>query len=123
MAYSWRIPYYFLWHKSRPKKSITSKIEPKHSSITMALINWLNSPLDVVTPFPRNVDRFFFDALADIDSRITKKLDRASDVYTPNLDISEDADNFYILAELPGLTQDDVKVTIDNDILTIQGRK
>ena len=89
----------------------------------MSLTNWLTSPLDLVTPFQRSVDRFFFDTLADIDSRITKTLDRASDVYTPNIDISEDADNFYLIAELPGLSEDNVKVTVDNDTLTIQGRK
>jgi len=89
----------------------------------MSIINWLNSPLESVVPFQRSLDRFFLDTLADIDSRITKRLDRAEDLYTPNIDISEDADNFYILAELPGLTEADLKITVDNDVLTIQGKK
>ncbi|SRR5579883_2942748 len=82
----------------------------------MALLNWLERPFSFA-------DRFFLDTLADIDSRIERRLSRVSDMYTPNIDISEDKDNFYILAELPGLTENDVKVTVENDVLTISGQK
>jgi HSP20 family molecular chaperone IbpA len=43
--------------------------------------------------------------------------------YAPHVDISEDAENLYILAELPGLTERDVHVSVADDILTIQGEK
>ncbi len=41
----------------------------------------------------------------------------------PNVDISEDEENFYIISELAGMGDDDVKVTVDADVLTISGRK
>jgi HSP20 family protein len=45
------------------------------------------------------------------------------DVVMPNVDISEDKENFYIISELPGMADDDVKVTVGEDLLTISGRK
>jgi len=45
------------------------------------------------------------------------------DLVMPNVDISEDQENFYIISELPGMKEDDVKVTVGADILTISGQK
>lgn len=43
--------------------------------------------------------------------------------WAPSVDISEDNDNFYLHAELPGLTQEDVKVRYEEGMLTISGEK
>lgn len=43
--------------------------------------------------------------------------------FMPRLDTSEDEKNLYITAELPGLTKDEVKVSIADGALTIQGKK
>jgi HSP20 family protein len=44
--------------------------------------------------------------------------------FSPKVDISEDEQNIFIHAELPGLEKQDVKVTIsDNSVLTIKGEK
>jgi len=43
--------------------------------------------------------------------------------YVPRVDISEDTNNIYVHAELPGMSKDDVKVTVTDDILTIRGEK
>ncbi len=43
--------------------------------------------------------------------------------YMPRIDTSEDEKNLYITAELPGMKQDDVKVTVLNGAMTIQGKK
>ena len=43
------------------------------------------------------------------------------DLELPNVDIAEDNENFYIISELPGMTEGDVKVTIGHDLLTISG--
>lgn len=47
---------------------------------------------------------------------------QASD-YTPKVRISEDRDNFHIDMELPGLTKEDVKLSVENNVLTITGTK
>ncbi len=44
--------------------------------------------------------------------------------FSPRVDISEDDKNYYITAELPGLTKEDVKVSINDDnYLIIKGEK
>ncbi|HET9136765.1 MAG TPA: Hsp20/alpha crystallin family protein [Candidatus Kapabacteria bacterium] len=45
------------------------------------------------------------------------------DSYLPKVDSSEDDKNIYFSAELPGLTKDDVKITLSDGILTISGKK
>ncbi|MDH5720573.1 MAG: Hsp20/alpha crystallin family protein [Spirochaetia bacterium] len=40
----------------------------------------------------------------------------------PGVDILEDEDNIYIIADLPGVDKKDVNVTLEKDILTIEGK-
>jgi HSP20 family protein len=42
---------------------------------------------------------------------------------SPAVDILENDDSFVVEAELPGLTKDDVKISIEGNILTIRGEK
>jgi HSP20 family protein len=81
----------------------------------MSLIKWSESPFDAM-------ERLFYNTIDDLDTRLTKHLG-VNPSFTPNLDISEDAENFYIIAELPGMKDEDVKVTVDEDVLTISGKK
>jgi len=41
----------------------------------------------------------------------------------PNVDILETGDSYEIHAELPGVKQEDVKLSLDNNVLTISGEK
>jgi HSP20 family protein len=59
----------------------------------------------------------------DLDTRLSRSLGTNTASFVPNLDISEDKENFYIIGELPGLDEKDVKVTLNDDILTITGEK
>jgi HSP20 family protein len=43
--------------------------------------------------------------------------------WTPQVDIVERDGNMIVRADLPGLKQDDVKVNVDNDVLTISGER
>lgn len=43
--------------------------------------------------------------------------------WSPDVDILETEDSFVVKAELPGLTKDDVKITLRDDVLTIKGEK
>lgn len=43
--------------------------------------------------------------------------------WTPSIDISEQKDAYTIKAELPGVTKDDVNVTLENSVLSIRGEK
>ena len=44
-------------------------------------------------------------------------------MYVPRADIFEDNENLYITAELPGMVKGDVKVSVADHTLTIQGKK
>lgn len=43
--------------------------------------------------------------------------------WSPSVDIDEDADEYNVRAELPGVKKVDVKVTVENGVLTISGEK
>ena len=43
--------------------------------------------------------------------------------WAPSVDISETEEAFHIAAELPEVKKDDVKVTLDNGVLTLQGER
>ncbi len=43
--------------------------------------------------------------------------------WAPAVDIKEDAEAFTIDAELPGMSKDDVKVTVHDGVLTIEGER
>lgn len=43
--------------------------------------------------------------------------------WSPQVDIAETPQEFTIKAELPEINKDDVKVTIDNGVLTLQGER
>ncbi|MFA6456116.1 MAG: Hsp20/alpha crystallin family protein [Bacteroidota bacterium] len=43
--------------------------------------------------------------------------------WNPAVDIIENNDNYVLKAELPGMIKDDVKITLENNVLTIRGEK
>lgn len=43
--------------------------------------------------------------------------------FTPRTRITEDKDNFFIQMEMPGVTKEDVKITLENNLLSISGTK
>jgi HSP20 family protein len=43
--------------------------------------------------------------------------------WAPAVDVSETADSYIVRAELPGMKKEDVKITIDNTLVTIRGEK
>jgi HSP20 family protein len=53
---------------------------------------------------------------------LTTERMRTGNVYLPNIDISEDKDNIYIVADMPGVGDKDVNITLENDVLTIEGK-
>jgi len=43
--------------------------------------------------------------------------------WNPAVDVVENKDNYVLNAELPGINKDDVKITLENNVLTIRGEK
>ena len=81
-------------------------------------------------PFPAIQDqmsRLFEDVFGGFGSELDifrpfRAFDRPWGV-NPNLDVSETDNEIIVQAELPGLEEKDVEVTLENDILTLKGPK
>ncbi len=81
----------------------------------MDLIKWVETPFD-------RIERAFLDTM-NSNFRFPRRFSSMDDLFVPSLDISEDKENFYMIAELSGLAEKDVKVTVNDNVLTISGQK
>ena len=64
----------------------------------------------------RIFDEFFRGDVLAYDSFFSRE-------WNPAVDVVENKDNYVLKAELPGMNKDDVKITLENNILTIRGEK
>jgi len=49
--------------------------------------------------------------------------DEDSTVWTPRIDLSENKDGYEIMADLPGLEKKDIKISLQDNVLTLQGER
>ena len=70
-------------------------------------------PIDPFHSIPNQISKAF-------DSDVFKSVD-----FSPKINLSEDENNYYIHADLPGMTKDQVKMELsdDNHVLTISGER
>lgn len=66
--------------------------------------------------FDRMLDNFFRGGVQDDGSL-------AVSYWTPAVDIAQHDNEFVVKVELPGINKDDVKITLESNILTIRGEK
>jgi HSP20 family protein len=71
-----------------------------------------------------------FDSLTEIHNEMDRLFGRSlrsptglEGVFSPAIDVAVEKDNVIIKADLPGLTRDDVSVTLQENYLTIKGEK
>ena len=82
----------------------------------MALIPWRARELDRTNDFFN--DDFFFGSLFPA---MEKALISNRGGWYPAIDVMEDKDQFTVKADLPGLKKEDIRVSCENGILTIEG--
>ena len=58
-----------------------------------------------------------------MDTRTAEGSSVATSDWVPAVDIKEDAENFLIVADIPGVDPKEIEVHMDNGILTIKGEK
>ncbi len=46
-----------------------------------------------------------------------------TDSFSPKIDISEGEKNINVIAEIPGVNKEDIKIVLEDNILTIEGEK
>lgn len=79
-------------------------------------------PSNEMAHFDKRISKFF----EDFDSPFWgnwKNFDVNTSVFTPRVDVTEDNENLYVEADLPGVEKKDVKVSVVGDVLTISGEK
>lgn len=69
------------------------------------------------------MDRLFNEMLRDYWGPETGSEEVSSRVWAPPVDIREGSDALTLTAELPGLTKDDVSITLENNVLTLSGER
>lgn len=79
----------------------------------MSIIRW-NPHRDMVN-FKRQFDRLFSDWDDEAPTR--------QSFFKPAVDIFENEDSLVMNMELPGVNKEDVKVDLDNNLLTISGER
>jgi HSP20 family protein len=94
----------------------------RKEEIDMALIRWS----------PRRELWDPFASLADIREEVNRLFDTSlrrfgttefDGTFAPAVDVVERKDNIVVTADLPGLSKDDVSVTLQDNFLTIKGEK
>lgn len=53
---------------------------------------------------------------------VVEQKDSSSRVYAPAVDIYETNDHFVVVADLPGVNQSTVDITVEKNVLTIEGK-
>ena len=72
------------------------------------------------TTLERRINRMFDDAFGNLDWQFRES---ATAAWVPAVDVLEEPDAIRIMAEVPGVKPEDVKIAIENNVLTIQGTK
>ncbi len=89
----------------------------------MALIprkqEWSPDPFDQLEGLQREMNRLFNFSLG----RFPETNSIFNGNWAPALDVYDNKDRFVIKAELPGLTRDEIDVSLEDNILTIKGEK
>jgi HSP20 family protein len=71
----------------------------------------------------RDVNRLFDDILRDTGLPTTRSQGQGGSFVTARMDVSETENEIRVTAELPGVTEQDIDVSLDGDVLTIRGEK
>jgi HSP20 family protein len=83
----------------------------------MAITRW--RPFRDVVSIQDEVNKLFDDFFGNRPARI----EWTEGVWNPSVDVTEDKDSLVVKAEMPGMSKDDVKVSVQDNVLTLKGEK
>ncbi len=75
---------------------------------------------DTLTTLHNDIDRLFDDFFRGFD---LAPFGESFSTFSPNIDVRENDHEYQVTAELPGMDENDIEVTLDNNSLTISGEK
>jgi HSP20 family protein len=83
----------------------------------MALMEW--KPRSDLLDVRHEINRIFDDFFGHRPSRVTFR----ESAWSPNVDIAKTGEDIVVKAELPGMTKEDVNISIIDNTLTLEGEK
>lgn len=84
----------------------------------MALVRW--RPFEDLMSIQDELGRFFDEFFGE---RLPVRTGKESPAWIPRVDISEKDDEIVVRADIPGMSKDDIKITLADNVLTISGEK
>jgi HSP20 family protein len=66
--------------------------------------------------WPAEMDRFFDEALGNVPAA------QAEQGFTPRIDVSESDEAYVVRADLPGVEEKDIQISLEEGVLSIQGK-
>lgn len=85
---------------------------------TRGLTPW--SPFRELEDMERRFDEIFGRSMLP---SIWRRLPSEQMAWAPNIDVFEKGDKLVVKAEIPGMKEDDIHVSVEGDMLTIRGEK
>ncbi len=87
-----------------------------------SLIPWQKKEEHPLLSFRRNIDKLFEDFMDDFGSMKLSAWPLQKN-FLPDIDVSENDKAIQVTAELPGMTEKDVEVSLHDNVLTVKGEK
>ena len=85
----------------------------------MALVR--RRPFRDLVSIQDEVNRLYNDFFGGFPSMFDTELSRSE--WTPSVDISETKDEIVVKTEVPGMNKDDIKITLQDNVLTLRGER
>lgn len=79
------------------------------------LVGWHSDLFGLQREINRMFDNMFGRGYQDEDTALVS--------WVPSVDIAENDNEYLVKVDLPGVTKDDVKITLESNVLTIRGEK
>lgn len=83
----------------------------------MAITRW--RPFRDVVSIQDEMNKLFDDFFG----RPVLRTEWTESAWNPSVDVSEDKDNVIIKAEMPGINKEDIKISVQDGVLTLKGEK
>ena len=100
-------------------EELQTATEREEEAMTRKLQVW--SPFGDVWDLQDEVNRLFRSFGGGMARRNEEGTENA--LWAPSVDIAEDKEEVRITAELPGMKQGDVKINVENGVLTLRGER
>jgi HSP20 family protein len=86
----------------------------------MAIVRW--RPLRDIVSIQDEMNQLFDDFFGRTPKRWSA-FGPEEGLWTPNVDVSETKDEIVVTAEMPGLKKEDIKLSVQDNVITLSGEK